>query len=270
MLPQNAVRYAGVARRWLRGGTLLLTAVWAMWAWAGPPFVTDDPDPVELHHWEVYLASMTTNTAEGDSGTLPHVEINNGFAPNLQWHIIMPYAFQSSADAHTAHGYGDTELGVKYRFLPEDTEHPMVGVFPLLELPTGSATRGLGSGHVQLFLPVWVEQTWGSWTSYGGGGYQLNPGAGNRDNWLLGWAVQKELIHKLTLGGELFYHSPATTNTDDQLNYNVGGQYDVNEEYHLLFSAGSSLHGDVRFMDYLGVQWTFGPRNAASEDAHGS
>jgi hypothetical protein len=22
---------------------------------AGPPFVTDDPDPVEFKHWEVYL-----------------------------------------------------------------------------------------------------------------------------------------------------------------------------------------------------------------------
>ena len=27
-------------------------------AWGGPPFVTDDPDPVEYQHWEVYLFSI--------------------------------------------------------------------------------------------------------------------------------------------------------------------------------------------------------------------
>ena len=23
-------------------------------AWAGPPFVTDDPEPTDLHKWEIY------------------------------------------------------------------------------------------------------------------------------------------------------------------------------------------------------------------------
>ena len=23
-------------------------------AWAGPPFVTDDPEPTDLGHWEIY------------------------------------------------------------------------------------------------------------------------------------------------------------------------------------------------------------------------
>ena len=35
-------------------------------AWAGPPFVTDDPEPVELHHWEVYLASQYVKAQDDD------------------------------------------------------------------------------------------------------------------------------------------------------------------------------------------------------------
>ena len=27
-------------------------------AWAGPPFVTDDPEPVEYRHWEIYLVLL--------------------------------------------------------------------------------------------------------------------------------------------------------------------------------------------------------------------
>jgi len=37
----------------------------ALVAVAGPPFVTDDPEPVDYRHWEFYIASMHTETADG-------------------------------------------------------------------------------------------------------------------------------------------------------------------------------------------------------------
>lgn len=46
---------------------------------AGPPYVTDDPEPAELHHWEVYLATIDQWSREdGWSGTSPHIEVNYG------------------------------------------------------------------------------------------------------------------------------------------------------------------------------------------------
>jgi hypothetical protein len=41
------------------------------------------------------------------------------------------------------------ELGVKYRFLHEDQNGciPQVGIFPLVELPTGDSSRGLAIGR---------------------------------------------------------------------------------------------------------------------------
>ena len=229
-------------------------------AWAGPPFVTDDPEPVELHHWEVYLASMGMQAAAGLNGTLPHIEINNGVAPNLQLHVIFPYAYQRNPGMGIVQGLGDTELGVKYRFIQESARCPMVGVFPLVEVPTGSALRGLGSGQTQFFLPLWLQKSWGSWTSYGGGGYYVNPGVGNRDYWFSGWEIQQDLNAHLTLGGELFYTAPAADNIGVRFNFNLGGQYNFNDGHHLLFSVGRSLHGDIKAMYYLGYQWTFGPK----------
>jgi hypothetical protein len=35
---------------------------------AGPPFATDDPEPVACGHWEFYVASQRSKTADGRSG----------------------------------------------------------------------------------------------------------------------------------------------------------------------------------------------------------
>ncbi len=43
---------------------------------AGPPFLTDDPEPVELHHWEVYAFTQATGTGGDVSGAQPGVEVN--------------------------------------------------------------------------------------------------------------------------------------------------------------------------------------------------
>ncbi|HVN97392.1 MAG TPA: hypothetical protein VMT62_13265, partial [Syntrophorhabdaceae bacterium] len=146
---------------------------------AGPPFRTDDPEPVEYQHWEFYVATQYANDEDGVSGTAPHLEMNYGIVPNLQLHLLVPVAFDKPRGAPTLYGPGDVELGVKYRFIQEGTYRPMVGTFPILHLPSGSERRGLGNGDAQFYLPVWLQKSLGHWTTYGGGGYWLNPGAGN-------------------------------------------------------------------------------------------
>jgi hypothetical protein len=141
----------------------------------------------------------------------------------------------------------------------------MVGTFPLLEVPSGDASRGLGGGNYRLFLPIWFQKSSGPWTSYGGGGYWINPGAGNRDCWLFGWEAQKNLNEHLTLGGEVFLNTPATEGGQSNLSLNLGGQYNLDEGHHILFSAGRSLRGSTAFTGYLGFQWTFGPRASAND-----
>jgi len=42
---------------------------------------------------------------------------------------------------------------------------------------------------VQAFLPVWMQKDVGDWTVYGGGGYWINPGAGQKNWWFTGLAV---------------------------------------------------------------------------------
>jgi hypothetical protein len=224
---------------------------------AGPPYVTDDPEPVEYQHWEVYLASLLSRDAGTWSGTAPHVEVNYGAARNLQLHCILPMSLTRSTEGTITYGYGDTEVGAKYRFVQETASQPQIGVFPLLEIPTGDAHRGLGSGQVQLFLPLWLQKSYGPWLTYGGGGYWINPGAGNHDWGYLGWQVQRELLANVNVGLEVFHTTVREQGGEAETRFNVGMVLDLSDLQHLLFSAGRGLQGPNQFQGYVAYQLTF-------------
>src|SRR5581483_9847491 len=138
---------------------LFMVVVWtvglATASYGGPPYFTDDPEPVEFGHWEFYVATMESKFGHDFSGTGPHFEVNYGVVPDVQLHLIAPLAFDRAPDGNFKYGMGDTELGIKYRFIHENGWVPQVGIFPLLELPTGDHRDGLGNGHTVGFVPVW-------------------------------------------------------------------------------------------------------------------
>src|SRR5271154_597600 len=76
-------------------------------SFAGPPYLTDDPEPVDFRHWEIYLATVPTQNAAGWSGTPPQLETNYGAAPNLQLSLTIPLSFAASRGSTTHFGYGD-------------------------------------------------------------------------------------------------------------------------------------------------------------------
>lgn len=229
-------------------------------ALAGPPFLTDDPEPVEYKNWEVYLASQGALDRGGTSITAPHVEINYGVFPNVQLHMIAPMEYVKPEGAPSHYGFGDLELGVKYRFIQENDWRPQVGLFPLLEVPTGDKDKGLGTGEVHAFLPVWLQKSWGPWKTYGGGGYWINPGAGNKDYLFFGWLVQRDLSKYFTLGAEIFHQTQSEVGGDSSTGFNVGGMINLTEEHHILFSAGRDFSGPNVASFYVAYQLTFGPK----------
>jgi hypothetical protein len=192
---------------------------------------------------------------EGTAATAPHFEVNYGAAPDLQLHVVAPLGYVHTAEG-THYGYSDTEIGVKYRFVHETDSSPQIGVFPMIELPTGSAARQLGSGKVQAYLPAWVQKSWGKLTSYAGGGFWYNPGAG-RKNWLFaGWQAQYDFSEVVTLGGEIFYHSSDAGDSAPGGGFNLGGFINLDEHNHILFSLGHSLSGASSVTGYVGYQVT--------------
>jgi len=228
-------------------------------AFAGPPYITDDPEPVEYQHWEVYLASLFTKQPGAWTSTSPHLEVNCGPLPNIQLHVIAPLVFYAPSEGSNRYGYGDTELGVKFRFIQEGDWVPQVGTFPLLEVPTGSHARNLGSGRLQTFLPIWLQKSMGKWTAYGGGGYWINPGANNRNWWFTGLVIQREVLPNLTPCIEIFHGTSQQTGQPEETGFNLGMVWDLSGTQHIMFSAGPAFGGPNQLQGYFAYQLTFGP-----------
>lgn len=256
--------WTGLKRFAVRAALALALSVTASGAAVGgPPFRTDDPEPVGYQNFEFYTFTTGTDVAGDTAGVGPAFEFNYGPTDDIQLHVVAPFGFDSPSGEPGHFGYGDTELGVKFRFIHEDDRglRPMVGIFPLVELPTGNEQNGLGAGYTRAFLPVWVQKSFGSWDSYGGGGYWINrhSATGDKNYWFMGWLLQNHVTKQLTLGGEIFHQTPDKVRGKASTGFNLGGCYDFNDHDHLLFSAGRDLQHpseNNRFSWYVGYQIT--------------
>jgi hypothetical protein len=264
----------------LRPYRLLCLTAWfalASPAHAGPPFQTDDPDPVEYHHFEMYAFELSDSTGKNAGGSLlevPAYEVNYGAAPGLQLHLVLPPTVAwLPANGPTYYGIGDTELGAKLRFFKETRHSPEIGIFPFFELPSGNADKGLGVGKTWYRMPLWLQKSWGrdgtQWTSYGGGGEAIIPETGYANYPFAGWLVQRQLNQKLTLGAELFGHGaegPAALSTRASTLFDLGGIYEFRKfdegGFDLLFAAGRSIYGQPETYTYLSLYWTWGAKGS--------
>jgi hypothetical protein len=236
-----------------------MVASMARSAEAGPPYVTDDPEPVPYRHWELYLATQHARDRDGWSGTAPHFEVNYGVLPEVQLHAIAPLAYSAPSGEPAHHGYGDSELGVKVRFVREGEWTPQIGTFPLLEVPTGRRDRDLGNGSAQLFLPLWLQKSFGPWTTYGGGGAWLDLGEGHEHWWYVGWQLQRRIVEGWSIGVEVFHLTARSADDESDTRFDVGSVIDFGDTHHLLLSAGRSIAGPIRFQAYAAWLVTLGP-----------
>ena len=246
-------------------------------AHAGPPFQTDDPDPVAYKHFEMYAFGLADSTGRNAGGTfleIPGYEVNYGAAPNLQLHLVFtPAADFAPGNGPVTYGLTDTEIGFKYRFIKESRWFPETGIFPFFELPSGDADTTLGVGKTWYRVPLWFQKSWGpedhEWTTYGGGGETIVPQDGYLNFPFAGWLVQRQLGKKLTLGGELYGHGAegdAATAANAATMADLGGIFEFKDGFDLLFAAGRSIHGEPETYTYLALYWTWGPKGDSDEN----
>lgn len=227
-------------------------------SFAGAPFVTDDPDPVAIHDWEVNYAISKTWANNATATALPSVDVNYGYSENLQLHAQTKYALQTQADQSESN-IDNTEIGIKYRFIhqeDDDTEW-MVGIYPMLQLPTGDKALGEASGRTQAFLPIWAQLNSHQWTFYGGTGYRINNYTAGKNSWFVGATALYAVNESLKIGGELFRESATVQGEPYSSGFNIGGIYNMAKDYSLLFSAGRALNNASetnQFSTFLALQ----------------
>jgi hypothetical protein len=208
---------------------------------AGPPYVTDDPEPTDTGHWENY-AYVQGSHAPGAAGGQAGLDLNYGAAKDLQLTAILPADYSENGGWRT--GAGNLQLSAKYRFLhqAEGSWIPDVAIFPAVSLPT--AARGFGSPHATLFLPVWAQKDFGPWSTFGGAGLTLNPGPGNRNYWLTGWAVSRKVNDRLSLGAEIYHQTADTDGARAFTAVGVGATWQLTKHIALMGSGGPSVKAE--------------------------
>jgi hypothetical protein len=209
-------------------------------ALAGPPYQTDDPEPTELGHWEIY-GFISADGRRSDLDGAAGLDLNYGAARGLQLTATLPFAFEDTSGSGWCSGRGDVELGAKYRFVNDEEGGFQAAVFPRVILPTSD--RDLGGHRVRLLLPLWVQQDFGKTSVFGGGGYEINPGSGNRNFWQAGLAVTHDFSKTLSLGTELTWQSADARGGDSSVGANLGLIQKIGGPYSLLLAGGPSLSG---------------------------
>lgn len=231
---------------------------------AGPPYLTDDPEPPPFGHYEAVFFTMGLEAEGAATGALPAMEFNYGGFPDTQLHVMLPLGFAAGAEG-TKLGAADAEIGVKYRFVDEDESgwRPQIATYPQVEVPLAPASNGFASRSVDVFLPLWAQKDLdANWTIGGGGGYWVNPGEANY--WFTGLLLQRKLSDALVAGAEIFHQTSsiggvAAPTGAPLTGFNVGAVYDFNEHHHLLVSAGRGLQNVTatdQFTWYLGFEFT--------------
>jgi Putative MetA-pathway of phenol degradation len=227
----------------MRAIALLVLGVACTAAFAGPPFLTDDPEPVDLHHVEVMVIDQQTRAVIGSAGSVSG-EANVGCAAETQCHLALPIAFNIRAGGHPHAGLGDVELGVKYRFFNRLDDGWSAAVYPTLELPTGDTGQGLGNGRAQLLLPLWIQRSSGEWSWDTGLSRLINPAPDARNSWFAGLLALRSFGERLSLGAEMYRRTSAAAGDPSVTGFNVGAIVSLSPHQNLLISAGRGLTHD--------------------------
>jgi hypothetical protein len=235
---------------------LLLLCLYPFTALAGPPYLTDDPDPVDYQTFEIIPAFTADHARDGDDYSAPTADFNYGIWPDMHLNIQGGFTREVPQGGPSEFGLGDL---LKTRFLKETDDRPEIAVYPAVILPTGDAEKGLGNGQVSYQFPIWLEKNWGTgWSSYGGGGWTLNHAPGQRDYFYGGWQVQKQLSGAWNLGGEVYSQGSTGAGAAGWTAVNLGGGYKLGSHASLIFSFGHSFAGASHALGYLGVDFTWG------------
>ena len=224
---------------------------------AGPPYLTDDPEPVDYRHFENYLFIQGASSQGIKSGYLPAIELNYGPLPETQASIQFGEGDQDLPGGSHHQGPGDTVLGVKYRFIHLDDSRFQFALYPQVVAPSGSASAGTGEGHWRFYLPFLFQKDFGAWTTYGGPTWWRNPGTGNLDYWNFGWLLQWNQGEDRSYAVEVNGQGPSLVGGPGSCTFGAGTIQPFSPHFGFVCNVGRVFHGPVGWEAYLGLKNTF-------------
>ncbi len=249
-------------RFWLAASTAAL---------AGPPFQTDDPEPIDYKNYEFYTFASSDGTPVETDTEGPALEFNWGAAAESSpAHHRARRGDFSGRRAARAFGIGDIELGIKYRFVQEGKHRPMIGTFTMFEIPTGSAPSGLGVGKTWYKVPLWAQKSFGPWTTYGGGGATVFSVPGLSQLSVRGLAGAARFRQEVDAGQRSFLSRAGRAAGAANAPVDAGGLRRLLQISRSGVSTAVLLRphivGQTENYAYLGLYWTWGKKEDKDHD----
>jgi hypothetical protein len=156
MSPARAVRRFAVAA--------VIAVAWCgspCQARAQQPFLVDDADVTPARGWHVELSSqvdvLRPAARPARWQNVFEWEVNYGAGARVELAALLPVVslVSDAAGGRTsAHGIGDATLAAKWRLTRDLAARHAAAVSAILEIPSGSRARGLGTGLVDCGLNV--------------------------------------------------------------------------------------------------------------------
>lgn len=252
------MRIIAASARCHAAAVMMFTLAASLAVHAGPPLITDDPDTPGDGRWEVNLPITLEQSRDQRTYEAPLLDINYGLGERTQLKFEVPWVVLDRRDNGTTEGLGNSEIGVKYRFLDEDRHGMSMSIYPQLEFnnPTSSDERGLADEGVRLKLPVQMTRSAGPFELYLEAGYEFVEA--DEDEWLYGVATGYPVNDQLELLAEVA-GTASHDFDDDELVFNIGAKLGINDSLNLLLSAGRSFResssGEPELLGYCGLQF---------------
>ncbi len=194
----------------------------------------------------------------------PLVQANYGITDRMQARVEgeVPLTTVAPDNGGREVGFGDLSTGLKYRFMDqigglesEDTCDPRqieapygwrgpvsISVFPQFTFPTGSESRGLGSGEYSLEIPIDVAREIGNWYLVGEGDFVWRYHDRTLPNELQGGiAAYYTLSSKWELLGEQRLDFLTSGRGASLWLMNLGATYQLNQHVMMFGAAGTSV-----------------------------
>lgn len=219
--------------------------------------ITNNPGTPGPNKWEINLAVDFEHRPDETRYDLPVIDMNYGVGDHIQLSLQNSPVLLKREDHGAIGGLGETQAGLKWRFLDEEKNGFDMSMFPrvIFNITQSSVRRGLSDDGTRFQIPFQMGKSIGRWHFAG----EFGPLASSvgRSEFLYGivggFDVAKETILEAELAG-----TSRTNFTRDTLAVNFGIKQTLTEHCLLIGSLGHEIHEPndepLALIGYFGVQ----------------
>jgi hypothetical protein len=212
-----------------------------------PPMVSDDTDTPGPNNWEVNLTFTGDLAGSERHFETPLLDLNYGVGDRVQLKYEVPYVFDRRAEPDigggssivSAHGWGDSNVGVKWRFYDNTDTGLSFAVYPQIEFRTPWGSKAVSEGETTFILPLMMTREFEHASITADAGVETHPGGGH--SYFASFGVGKRLTDTVALLAEVAGNN-LNVSSEEHVLINLGFRAKISETQSITGSLGHDVY----------------------------